>query len=234
MTHGHHLEPIQQIKNSDKSQESSQAKRAARLVDRLREAQEYGAAAMASAQQAMEEQANRSRAQAPLFRVGDKVWLNLKNIQTPQPKKKLAWVNAKYTVMRVISPHVVELDVPSKIWPHFHVQLLRLANDDPLPSQVKDDSQPPPVLPDNLNGNSEPEQFVERILRAEKMRRGRGWVRKVLVKWHGFAEPNWEERSALESTIALDEFEATYGKGDGVGCDEGGRQGIKSRRGKRG
>lgn len=54
-------------------------------MNRLCEAQEYAAAAMALAQQFMEEQSNRSRAQAMLFHVGDKVWLNLRNIQTPQP-----------------------------------------------------------------------------------------------------------------------------------------------------
>lgn len=39
--------------------------------------------------------------------------------------KKLSWVNAKYRVTKVISPHVVELDVPSGIWPKFHVDLLK-------------------------------------------------------------------------------------------------------------
>lgn len=125
---------------------SVRAKKAERFVNRLQEAQEFAAAAMAVAQQNMEEQVNRKRNPAPQFKIGDKVWLSLKNIQTPQPKKKLAWVNAKYTVTKVISPHVVELDVPSKIWPKFHVDLLRKANINPLPSQVQDDSQPTPIL----------------------------------------------------------------------------------------
>ena len=104
--------------------------------------------------------------------------------------------------------------------------MLKRASEDPLPSQILDDSQPPPVFP---NGESEifhPEQYVERVLRAEKLRRGRGWVRRVLVKWKGFAEPTWEDRSALEETMAMDEFEAIYGKSDGVGEQEGSRLGI--------
>lgn len=51
---------------------------------------------MARAYQQIEDQKNRSRDLAPLFRVGDKGWFNLKNFQNPQPNKKLAQLNAKY------------------------------------------------------------------------------------------------------------------------------------------
>ncbi|KAI1006336.1 hypothetical protein K3495_g1880 [Podosphaera aphanis] len=185
---------------------------------------------MAAAQQIMEEQANKNRNPAPLFRIGDKVWLDLRNVSTPQPKKKLAWVNAKYSVTIIISPHVVELDVPSKIWPRFHVELVRKAGDDPLPSQVQDDAQPTPKF---VNGStSQPEHRVERILRAERVPRGRGHVRRLLVKWKDFAEPNWEDRSELEDVEALDKLEALFGRGDGIGEEEGARQGS-SRKSKR-
>lgn len=176
----------------------------------------------------MEEQANRARNPSPIFRVGDKVWLNLKNIHTPQLKKKLAWVNAKYSITKIISSHVVELDVPSEIWPRFHVQLLRKANEDPLPSQSKDDEQPPPIIPEVLDESFQkqaPEHFVERILRAERVKRGKRSVRRVLVKWKNFIEPNWEDRSNMEETEALDKFEARFGLGDGVGEEEDSRQG---------
>lgn len=95
---------------------------------------------MASAQQVMEEQANKSRSSSPLLHPGDKVWLNLKNIETPQQKKKLAWKNAKKTTAKIISSHIVELDIRSKIWPRVHVDLLRRARNDPLLSQ-QDNSQ---------------------------------------------------------------------------------------------
>ncbi|KAI1003184.1 hypothetical protein K3495_g5021 [Podosphaera aphanis] len=80
---------------------------------------------MASAQQLLEERADQKRNPALVFRVGEKVWLDLKNVQTPQPKKKLAWVNAKYKFTKIISPHVVELDVPSKLSPRFFAELIR-------------------------------------------------------------------------------------------------------------
>ncbi|KAI0993544.1 hypothetical protein K3495_g14640 [Podosphaera aphanis] len=227
LEHGYHVEPVQLAAPVNKEALTQPEKRAGKVMSRLQEAQEYAAAAMASAQQQMEDQANRSRIPAPIFRVGDKVWLNLKNIQTPQLNKKLAWVSGKYTVTKVISPHVIELDVPSGIHPRFHVQLIRRAGQDPLPSQVVDDAQPPPVYPENLNqdNSGEPEQYVERILRAERFRRGRKWVRRVLVKWKDFAEPNWEDRANLENNEALDIFESKYGKTDGVGEEEGARQG---------
>ncbi|KAI0993806.1 hypothetical protein K3495_g14378, partial [Podosphaera aphanis] len=226
LEHGYHADPIELKSPPIKGTKSSPGKRAENFVTRILEAQEFAAAAMAVAQQAMEEQANRKRAPSTKYQVGDKVWLSLKNIATPQPKKKLAWVNAKYSVTKVISPHVVELDVPSKVWPRFHVELLRKASQDPLPSQLQDDIQPAPKIsgdhPDDV-----PEQTVERILRAERMRRGRGHVRRLLVKWKGFAEPTWEDRSELEETEALDNFEAEFGSGDGVGEDEGARQGNR-------
>lgn len=147
-------------------------KRAQNFVARIREAQEYAAAAMAVAQQLMEENANKKRMPAPMLRVGDKVWLNLRNINNPQPKKKLAWVSAKYSVTRVNWPNVVELDVPSNIFPKFHVDLLCKVSVDPLPSQIQDNSQPENIVIEGKN--TEPEQTVKRILRAERIRRGRG------------------------------------------------------------
>lgn len=159
-------------------------------MNRLKRFQEYAAAALAIAQQLMENRANNTRNPYPLFRQGDKVWLNLKTIKTPQPKK-LAWLNVKYTITKVISPHKVELDVPSKIWLRFHVQFLRKAGDNQLQFQNKDDEQPPPIVPKNFNyetDNIAPEQYVDRILRPERMRRGKKWIRKVSVKWKGFAE----------------------------------------------
>ncbi|KAI0995708.1 hypothetical protein K3495_g12472 [Podosphaera aphanis] len=226
LSHGYHAEPVQLKPQSVDNASSPTARRADKFLDRIRQAQEFAAVAMAAAQQNMEEQANQSRSPAIKYQVGDKVWLSLKNIQTPQTKKKLAWINAKYTVTKVISPHVVELDVPTKVWPRFHVELLRKANEDPLPSQQQDDKQPPPVI-DQADPQAEPEQEVERILRAENFRRGQGFVRRVLVKWVGFAEPTWEDRSELEDNVALDQFESKFGRGDGVGENEGARQGPK-------
>lgn len=204
LEHGYHIGPKVQDQDSRGVSRSNPTKRAECFVRRLCDTQEYTAATMASTQQEMEIQANRSRNPSPQFRIWDKVWLNLGNINTPQPKKKFSWVNAKCTVTRIISPHIIELDVPLRIHQRFHVQLLKRACEDPLPSQIRDDAQPPPVFPETeaaVNSEVEPEQFVEKILRAEKVRRGRGWIRRVLVKWQNFAESTWEDRSVVVDTF---------------------------------
>ena len=230
LTHGYHAEPVAQIHIPSKIKLSSPEKRADNFVKRILDAQEYAQAAMASAQQRMEVSANKKREPQISYKKGDLVWLKLKNIQTPQLSKKLSWVNAKYRVIKVVSPHVVELDVPSGIWPKFHVELLKRDPQNPLPSQISKDKQPPPLV----NSDGMEEQYVERIIRAEKRRRGRGHHRLLLVKWKGFEEPNWEPRENLENTEALDIFEAKYGIDDNVGENIGARTGAKQRKINRG
>lgn len=74
----------------------------------------------------------------------------------------------------------MELDIPSGINPRFHIDLLKKASEDPLPSQKQDDSQPNPI---NTTVPRENQEFVvERILRAEKHRHGRGFRRMLIVK----------------------------------------------------
>ena len=59
--------------------------------------------------------------------------------------------------------------------------------------------------------------MIERIIRAEIKRYGRGFRRMLLVKWQGQKELTWEPRSELEQATALDEFEKEFGKMDNVG-----------------
>jgi hypothetical protein len=160
---------------------------------------------MAVAQQEQEEAANRTCQQAPQFRVGDKVWLDLRNVRTTRPSKKLDWKNAKYTVTEVIGSHSYRLNTPTGIHNGFHSSLLRAASTDPLDSQVTDDSQPGPILI-----GDEEEYEVERILKGRTVRRGRGSQRQYLVKWTGYAEPTWEPASALQDVAALDTYESSF------------------------
>lgn len=183
--------------------------RANAVVEKLVEARAFAESALAVAQQTQEYYANRAREAMPQLQVGDKVWLNMKNVQTQRPSKKLDWIHAQYTVTRTFegNPYFYELNVPNGIHKKFHVSLLRLAASDPLPSQVQDDFQPPPIT---IEGQDD-EYGVEEILRCRTRRIGRGTRREALVKWIGYAEPDWQPLQNLQDTVALDRFEQRYG-----------------------
>ncbi|KAI0996553.1 hypothetical protein K3495_g11629 [Podosphaera aphanis] len=68
---------------------------------------------------------------------------------TPQLSKNLSWINTKYQVTTVMDSHCVKLNTPSGIWPKFHVDLIKRAAKNPLPSQIVDDLQPDPIKQHN-------------------------------------------------------------------------------------
>jgi hypothetical protein len=211
MTHGYNIDPIQideELEERNGRARSSPIACGEQVVKKLKDARDWAEAAIAAAQQTQEQHANRYRQPATQFKVGDRVWLNLKNVKTDRPSKKLDWQHAKYTVTKVISSHAYELDVPPGIHNRFHVTLLRPAATDPLPSQRQDDTRPPAISSDD-DGN--PEWEIEEILRARTHKRGRGRQRQALVKWKGYAQPTWEPLQAMENTLALIEFERRWG-----------------------
>jgi hypothetical protein len=135
--------------------------------------------------------------------VGDKVWLYYgKHLSTvDRPCKKFDWKAAKYTVTQVISPHSVRLNTPPGIHDVFHVDRLRLAHTNPLPSQPRDDSQPPPI---HIDGEEEWE--VEEIVAEKRRGRGRGSHLLYEVKWKGYSLTTWEEETNMADTEALNQW----------------------------
>src|SRR5882672_2885162 len=85
--------------------------------------------------------------EAPLYMVGDKVWLNGQNITTTRLMKKLdhKWFGP-YPVDKVVSRSAYRLKLPSpfsQTHPVFSVTLLRPYNTDVITERVQRDPLPP-------------------------------------------------------------------------------------------
>ncbi|KAL2885049.1 retrovirus polyprotein [Ceratocystis lukuohia] len=205
LTHGYNIVPVQ-IEGIDKSAEGSRMAKAEEVVVKLGELNEWAQVVAADMQQNMEVQANRHRSPAPIFKPGDSAWLKMKNMQMGRPSKKLDWLNAKYKVVRQVSPLTYELDVPGKIHKVFHVDLLRPAAKDPWPGQNREaEVAVKPIISEEGHELWE----VDEILCAV----GTGSARKVWVKWTGFGKPTAEPIDViLETNLqAMDRWEAKWG-----------------------
>ena len=111
------------------------------MLKKLKDVREMAEASIAAAQNDQESAANRKRDQALVYRVGDKVWLSLKNIATERPGKKLDYRYAKYTVLEVCGSYTYRLDVPLGRHNVFPTRLLRPVSE-PLEGQTLTKSQP--------------------------------------------------------------------------------------------
>jgi transposase InsO family protein len=202
ITHGYEMD-LSQLKDDRSERDLQQEPRVEGIASQLREVMDLAAANMANAQQEQEHQANRHRKESPNYMVGDKVWLYYgKHLSTvDRPCKKFDWKAAKYTVTQVVSPHSVRLNTPSGIHDVFHVDWLRLAHTNPLPSQPQNDSQPPPI---HVDGEEEWE--VEEIVAEKRHGRGRGSHLLYEVKWKGYSLTTWEEETHMADTEALDRW----------------------------
>jgi hypothetical protein len=204
LVHGYHAQaiPTRGPPTQEEGDQTSPIERADRIASKLRETTEWCNVAMASAQEQYERHANKRLRPSVQLKVGDKVWLNLRNVKTDRACKKLDWKNALFKVTRVVSAHAYELDTPLGIHNVFHVSLLRSASEDPWPSQIIPKELPPAVI------TPEGEEWeVEEVVRA----RTHQGARQVLVKWSGYKEPTWEPLDALEDAEALGRFEQAYG-----------------------
>jgi hypothetical protein len=154
------------------------------------------------AQAIYEEKANRKRSPAPAYQIGDFVWLDIRNLKTRRPSKKLDWKNiGPFRVDKIVSPYAYRLELPNsiKIHPVFHTSLLRPATtNEALPGQSQE--APPPV---EIDG--EQEYQVERIEDSRFNRRKR--CHEYLVRWRGYDESSWEPADDVWDTSAAALFE---------------------------
>ena len=143
----------------------------------------------------MKRYADRKRKKAPLLSPGQKVWLDMVNLKTGRPSKKLdVRRTGPFEILRQINPVAYELRLPPswRIHPVFHVSLIHPATiDESLHPVIVDDTLRPP--PDLIDDQEEYE--VESILDHKHGKRRR----QYLVKWKGYplSETSWQSRSDL-------------------------------------
>ena len=125
LDHGYHLETLDLREPiSPPVRPKSMKDIAENIVMKMKGALELAQADLAAAQQCQEEYTNHRRNVAPVYQPGSKVWLDLCDIRTDHPSKKLDAWHAKFTVLEQVSPHAYHLDTPAGIHPVFHVDKL--------------------------------------------------------------------------------------------------------------
>ena len=156
-------------------------------MEELQKARDEALAAHALAAQRMSERITRKFTP---FKVGEKVWLDARNLKTGLTKKLAPKKEGPFEITEVKNPLVYQLKIPDrwKIHPVFHATLLSRY----VTTQAHGPSfsEPPP---ETIDGEQEWE--VEAITDHKKA--GRGY--RFLVKWKGYplAENKWLPGSSL-------------------------------------
>jgi len=164
-------------------------------VDQLRQWRKQATAALNGA-------ANSKTPATDMFKHGQKVWLEAKNLALPYGLVKLALkCHSPFSITQVISPVTYKLALPHQwaIHPVFHASLLT-----PY-SKTKEHGENYARPPPNLVGGTE-QYEVEAI--CSHQRQGRGRQLQYLVKWLGYPESNntWEPAGHLQTPILLKEY----------------------------
>ena len=125
---------------------------AIQFATRMKSIREEAETSLKMAAQKMKEQYDCSKRDAPEFKVGDSVLLNVKNLRTTQQMKLENLHNGPFKVLKKIRASAYTLDIPDawkrvSIHPTFNVKLLIPYHRPQFPSQ----QAPPPPPPDVIN-----------------------------------------------------------------------------------
>jgi len=173
------------------------------FTDRMKNTLEEAKSALAKAKDDMARYYNQRRTQAPIFKPGDRVYLDASDIHTTRPSKKLSHrCLGPYQVERRVGMNAYRLLLPAsmkRLHPVFNVIKLTLAPEDPIPGRIA----PPPPPPELVDG--EEEYLVEEVINSRMFRKRL----QYLVKWEGYnVEHNtWEYAENLDNAQdAIAEF----------------------------
>jgi hypothetical protein len=124
------------------------------------------------------------------YRVGDQVWLNIKNVKVDRPSQKLYWKKAgPYKIIEKVNNHAYRLKIPnqSRIHDVFHISLLE---------DIKGPRAEKLTDMDLWSGNDAEEWEVEELVRSRMDDDG---SLRYEVKWKGYSEDEntWEPAGNL-------------------------------------
>lgn len=119
------------------------------IIRHIQDAWSWAKSNMENAQLKKRNDVNPNRRE-PDFEVGDKVWLNARNIPLDRRSKKLGHQNIGPFLIKRKVGWSYELDLPENlkhIHPIFHAKLLRKDPDNPVPGQVLPDPEELQIIP---------------------------------------------------------------------------------------
>jgi hypothetical protein len=167
----------------------------------LKKGYEEAKAALTIAQENMAKYYDQRHHSTTKFSLGDKAWLDAKNIQMEQPSRKLSHkCLGPFKVIEQVGKSSYRLKLPGsmKVHPVFHVSLL-------YPHPTNDFNQqlipPPPVV----TPEGEEEYKVEKIINSQKI----SCKVEYGVRWKGYRpeEDTWEPKENLANAQdALKDF----------------------------
>jgi len=131
-----------------------------------------------------------------VFKVGDLALLHVRNYPQLRPHKLATPFIGPFKVVKVLSPTVVELDLPGRfrLQPVINIDQLKKYNNE----RGLAEARPQPVGKDTQGNDM---FIVERILQ-ERTQRGK---RQYLVRWQGYGpgDDSWEPEEAIKKLDAL-------------------------------
>ncbi len=179
LSHEYHMKSLQLLEKLKSVQSvKSSVQKADQIVQKMKEVTQWAQITMTVIQQMQKKTMNWKRQQSYNFKKEDKIWLNLKNIQTDCSCKKFDARNVKYIIVKKISLHFFCLNTLLSIHNMFHSVMLQSAVMNALSSQCTTNLQ------SLLQIVSDEEKFkIKKMLKKKSVQCKEEFKKKYLIKW---------------------------------------------------